>query len=401
MPLASLQSQFELHKVAVIIPTYNNELTLVRVLEDVLRFTTHIIIVNDGSTDATSSLLSSFKFLTQIHFPKNKGKGFALRQAFKKAEELGFEYGITIDSDGQHFADDLPVFINELEKNHSKDILLIGSRTMTGPEIPQKSSFGNKFSNFWYWIETGVKLTDTQCGYRLYPINRMNELRLLTYKFELEIEAIVKAAWRGIEVKNVPVKVLYDPQERVSHFRPFQDFTRISILNTFLVATTLLYILPKKGFQEIKNTNSQKLSRIWKEKILKVNESPQKKALAISLGVFIGIAPLWGFQTLLVLFLAQITKLNKALAFLFSNVSLPPFIPFIIFISYQVGALVLGKPLEANLDSFEIENALDVYRNVKQYLIGATAFAAISSMLVGIVFYFIFSMHQNKQARSH
>jgi len=401
MPLASLQSQFELHKVAVIIPTYNNELTLVRVLEDVLRFTTHIIIVNDGSTDATSSILSSYKFLTQIHFPKNKGKGFALRQAFKKAEELGFEYGITIDSDGQHFADDLPVFINELEKNHLKDILLIGSRTMTGPEIPQKSSFGNKFSNFWFWIETGIKLTDTQCGYRLYPIRRMNEMRLLTFKFELEIEAIVKAAWRGIEVKNVPVKVLYDPQERVSHFRPFQDFTRISILNTFLVAATLLYILPRKGFQGIKNTNSQKLSRIWKEKILKVNESPQKKALAISLGVFIGIAPLWGFQTLLVLFLAQITKLNKALAFLFSNVSLPPFIPFIIFISYQIGALVLGKPLEANLDSFEIENALDVYRNVKQYLIGATAFAAISSMLVGIVFYFIFSMHQNKQARSH
>ncbi|MGO3813029.1 glycosyltransferase family 2 protein, partial [Mesonia sp.] len=189
MALASFQSRFQLYKAVVIIPTYNNELTLTRVIDDVLRFTSNVIIVNDGSTDNTATLLKDYDFLTQIHLPKNKGKGFALRQAFHKGEELGYHYGITIDSDGQHFADDLPVFLEELEKEPEKEILIIGSRTMTGPEIPSKSSFGNKFSNFWFWIETGIKLTDTQCGYRLYPLKQMNQMYLFTNKFEFEIEA--------------------------------------------------------------------------------------------------------------------------------------------------------------------------------------------------------------------
>ena len=129
-----------------------------------------------------------------------------------------------------------------------------------------------------------------------------------------------------------------------------------------------------------------------------MNESPQKKALAIALGVFIGIAPLWGFHTLLVLFIAQITKLNKALAFLASNVSLPPFIPFIIYLSYQVGGFILGNELDTGLEIFEVDNALDMVNGMKQYVIGAFVFATASSLLVGIVFYFIFSMRQNKRS---
>ncbi|MDT0294373.1 DUF2062 domain-containing protein [Mesonia ostreae] len=398
MALASLQARFQLLKCVVMIPTYNNERTLTRVIDAVLRYTTNVIIVNDGSTDNTANLLKDYDFLTQIHLFKNKGKGFALRQAFHKAEELGYEYGISIDSDGQHFAEDLPIFLEELEKEPNKEILLIGSRTMTGPEIPSKSSFGNKFSNFWFWIETGTKLTDTQCGYRLYPLQQINKMYLFTNKFEFEIEVIVKAAWRHIEVKNVPVQVLYDPSERVSHFRPFQDFTRISILNTFLVAATLVYYLPKRSFHELKNTNRKELYQIWREKILKVNEPPHKKALAISLGIFIGIAPFWGFHTLLVLFLAQITQLNKVLAFLASNISFPPFIPFIIYLSYQTGGFILGNELDTGLEIFEIKNALDMVNGMKQYVIGAFVLATASSLLVGIVFYFIFSIRQNKQA---
>lgn len=398
MALASFQSRFQLHKAVVIIPTYNNELTLTSVIDDVLKFTNNVIIINDGSTDHTPTLLKKYDFIPQIYLPINKGKGFALRKGFLKAEELGYHYGITIDSDGQHFADDLPVFLEELEKEPEKEVLLIGSRTMTGPDIPSKSSFGNKFSNFWFWIETGIKLTDTQCGYRLYPLQQMNQMYLFTNKFEFEIEAIVKAAWRGIEVRNVPVKVFYDPHERVTHFRPFRDFTRISILNTFLVAATLVYFLPKRGYRELRNTNSRKLSKIWREKVLKVDESPQKKALAISLGVFIGIAPLWGFHTLLVLLLAQLTKLNKALAFLASNVSFPPFIPFIVYVSYQVGALMLGNEIDTGFEIFEVDNAFDIVKGMKQYVIGAFVLATASSLLVGIVFYFIFSILQNKQA---
>ena len=117
----------------VIIPTYNNQKTLSRVINSVLEHTSDIIIVNDGSTDTTFDILNSNSNLTQIHFPKNIGKGMALRKGFQKAISLGYDYAITIDSDGQHFPSDIPLFVNEIANNG--DALLIGSRNMTQEDI--------------------------------------------------------------------------------------------------------------------------------------------------------------------------------------------------------------------------------------------------------------------------
>ena len=226
----------------VIIPTYNNNKTLKRVIDGVLQYTNHIIVVNDGSTDATAVILEQYTDLTLVHLPQNKGKGNALAVGFAAAKQAGYGHAITIDSDGQHFPDDIPSFLSQLENN--EDALLIGSRNMAQEGVPKKSSFGNKFSNFWFWFETGHKLEDTQSGYRLYPLHKI-PAKYYTNKFEFEIEVIVRTAWKGVPVKNIPVKVLYDMNERVSHFRPFKDFTRISILNTVLVTISLLYIKPR------------------------------------------------------------------------------------------------------------------------------------------------------------
>ena len=236
--------------VCIIIPTYNNCKTLERVINGVLEMTTNIIVVNDGSTDDTTSILNNYKQIIVLNVQKNRGKGNALRLGFKKAKELNYDFAITIDSDGQHFPDDIPVFLDALEKEN-KDTLLIGSRNMTEENVPKKSSFGNKFSNFWFWFETGIKLEDTQSGYRLYPLNKIPN-NFFTNKFEFEIEVIVRTAWKGVSVKNIPIKILYDPNERVTHFRPFQDFTRISILNTILVIITLFYIKPRDFVRSFK-----------------------------------------------------------------------------------------------------------------------------------------------------
>ena len=243
MTLTEVQNAISEKNICVLVPTYNNEKTLQRVINGVLYFTDHIIIVNDGSTDTTSVILQNYPEIRVIHLPENKGKGNALKTGFREAEKMGYRYAITIDSDGQHYPDDIPVFVEAL-LNESQEVLLIGNRNMAQDGIPKKSSFGNRFSNFWFWFETGIKLEDTQSGYRLYPLHKIPR-KYFTPKFEFEIEIIVRTAWRHIPVKNVPVKVLYDPAERVSHFRPFKDFTRISILNTILVAITLVYIIPR------------------------------------------------------------------------------------------------------------------------------------------------------------
>lgn len=368
-------------KVCVIIPTYNNERTLKRVIDSVLEFSPYVIIVNDGSTDSTAKILENYRHLTLIHHPENSGKGTALKNGFKKAFELGYDYAITIDSDGQHFATDIPSFIEEIEANGES--LIIGSRNMKQEGVPGKSSFGNNFSNFWFWFETGIRLTDTQSGYRLYPLHKIPK-NYFTNKFEFEIEVIVRTAWKGVRVKNIPIQILYDPNERVSHFRPFKDFTRISILNTILVVIALFYIKPRDLLRKLKKKGFKKFLL---ENVLESDDSDSKKALSIALGVFIGISPFWGFQTVLVLFLAVLFKLNKAIAFAFSNISFPPLIPFIIFGSLKIGALFVAGSSPLFLDRSITLG--DVKNNITQYLIGSFILASLSAIIFGLSGYLL------------
>lgn len=381
----------------VIIPTYNNEKTLKRVLDQTLPFTSNIIVVNDGSTDSTSEILSGYPEISVINQPKNQGKGMALRLGFKEALRQNFDYAVTIDSDGQHFPADIPVFLSEIEKNG--DALLIGDRNMQQEGIPGKSSFGNRISSFWFWFETGIRLKDTQSGFRLYPIQQMKNFQYFTRKFEFEIEVIVKAAWAGIPVKNVPIQVLYDESERVSHFRPFKDFIRISLLNTWLVLLALLYIKPRDYFRSFKEKG---FKRFFLEDLLHSKDSKTKKSLSVALGVFIGLSPFWGFQTLIVLFLAFVFRLNKLISFAFSNVSIPPLIPFIIYASLKIGSFILGKP---PLPPFKWD-AFDSYKefvsqHLAEYLVGSFSLALICSFLFGLASYLLLGIRMRRSKRTH
>ncbi|SHL37762.1 DUF2062 domain-containing protein [Flavobacterium saccharophilum] len=387
-PTLSQQELLNSTSFCVIVPTYNNHKTLRKVLDSVLDFTPNVIIVNDGSTDETFEILQSYSQLTQIHHPNNLGKGRALRNGFRKAIEMKFEYAITIDSDGQHFASDIPSFIEEIQKEPNS--LLIGSRNMTQENVPKKSSFGNKFSNFWFKFETGIKLEDTQSGFRLYPLNLIPK-KFYTNKFEFEIEVIVRSAWKGITVKNIPIQVLYDPAERVSHFRPFQDFTRISILNTVLVTNALLYIKPRDFLRRAKKKGFKKF---FLEDILESKDSNFKKSAAIALGVFIGISPFWGFQTILLFTFAALFKLNKVIAYLSSNVSFPPFIPFVIYGSLKMGSYFVSTDAPLILDSSITLD--DIQKNATQYIVGSLILASVSALFFGLLSYLLLTAFTKK-----
>src|SRR5882757_1719665 len=213
--LDAVRAKFDELHTCVIIPTYNNFNTLGGVITDVAAYTHNIIVVNDGSVDNTEELVKTFSFVKGISYPKNVGKGWALRKAFSFAREQGYQFAVTIDSDGQHFAKDLPAFITRLES--TQDAIVIGSRNMDQSSVPGKSSFGHKFSNFWFKVETGIDSPDTQSGYRLYPLLLLKDINFITRKYEFEIEVLVRAAWKGVKIESVPVNVYYAPKEtRVS-----------------------------------------------------------------------------------------------------------------------------------------------------------------------------------------
>ena len=145
-PINYYTQKFDEYRCCVLIPTYNNEQTLEQVILDVRAYTSNILVVNDGSTDKTSDILVNYTDLKIYTHASNQGKGMALRSGFKEAAKLGYAYVITIDSDGQHYAKDLPIFIDHLEKY--PNAIMIGSRNMNQANVPGKSSFGNKFSSF-------------------------------------------------------------------------------------------------------------------------------------------------------------------------------------------------------------------------------------------------------------
>lgn len=239
------------HRICVIIPTYNNAGTLERVISEVLDYAADIIVVNDGCTDATSSILKHFgdKIITVAH-KKNKGKGTALKTGFHEALKRGYDYAITIDSDGQHYASEIPDFVKAIVEHPGT--IIIGSRNLTNVDINGKSSFANKFSNFWFTVQTGRNLSDTQSGYRAYPLRKLYGLHILTSRYEAELELLVFAAWNGVNIISLPIKVYYPPQsERVSHFKPVKDFTRISILNTILCIGAIVYGLPVRFWKSV------------------------------------------------------------------------------------------------------------------------------------------------------
>lgn len=396
---AVYKQQFKKLKCCVLLPTYNNSATIAQVVTDVLQYTDDVCVVNDGSTDNTLGILAQFPQIKLHSYTPNKGKGWGLRQGFEFARQNGYDYAIAMDTDGQHYADDLPTMLNALERN--RNAIVIGARNMEQSTVPGKSSFGNKFSNFWFELETGISLPDTQSGYRLYPLQALKDMRFFTYKYEFEIEVIVRAAWKDIDVLAVPVKVYYPPaEERITHFRPFKDFSRISVLNTALVFWTFAWIKPRNFFRSFKKKN-------WREflddHLIRPHETPSVKASSVALGVFFGISPLWTLQMWFVLLFAFIFKLNKALAVLASNISIPPMIPVIVFLSYETGIIWMGS--EGTHMTFQNNLSVEGLKdNFVQYVLGSFTFGAIAAFVAWWLTYFfvkIVKAQRRKRAAKH
>jgi len=391
------------NKVCVIIPTYNNAKTIGEVISGTLQICKDVFVVNDGSTDETSEVLESINCIKTVSYTQNKGKGYAIRQGFAAALENGFDYAITIDSDGQHYPEDIEVLLQK-HKEHP-ETLLIGSRNIQAEGMPGKNTFANKFSNFWYWAETGQELPDTQSGMRLYPIHKYKNTKWFTTKYEFEIEILVRSNWSGIKTIAVPIKVYYPPEnERVSHFKPFKDFTRISILNTFLVLITYLYILPLKAFKYLTNN---RFTTVIKEQIMLHNENPIKISIAMGFGVFMGLTPIWGFQMLVAVFLAHALRLNKFLVLAFSNISIPPAIPFIIYFSYKIGGLFFNNSIEFNAETLRLlkQQILDghFYKtlnefgySILQYVTGSLVLGILAGIAVTFISYFLVKIFSSK-----
>lgn len=217
-------------KFAVIIPVFNHGNTVGNVIKRALELELPVLVIDDGSTDSTAETIRSIAGIHCFHHSCNRGKGAAIKKGFVEASRIA-DWAITIDADGQHNPKDAWALIQAIPAGRRP--LVVGAREgMSGKTVPWTSRFGRKFSNFWVAVSGGPVMTDTQSGFRVYPLPEAIHLNVIAQRYQFEVEVLVKARWRKMDVLEVPVGVDYAAgAERISHFRPFIDFIRNT--NTF------------------------------------------------------------------------------------------------------------------------------------------------------------------------
>ncbi len=360
----------------ILIPTYNNARSLRDVVERSLATGLEVLVVDDGSTDGTGEVLAGIEGIGVLSHPLNQGKGAALETGFAEAQARGFSHAITLDSDGQHYPEDVPQLLEALERE--PEALIIGARDLLAAGAGKGSRFGCRVSNFWTRVETGERLPDTQTGYRVYPLDAIRSLVLKNRRFGYEVEVLVKASWCGVPLRSVPVRVVYDQgDERVSHFRPVVDFLRIAALNTHLVFLRValppmfLALICKREFHAL--GFRARVARGARSLFLEGHGPPLHVAGSVALGLFMGIAPFWGFQVALTLTLAHLLRASKAVAVLAAHVSFPLMIPPILYASLVLGRRIRGGA-GGDLTGLDLERA-----DFLNWVVGSFALAGLVS----------------------
>ncbi|MCC7374798.1 MAG: DUF2062 domain-containing protein [Verrucomicrobiales bacterium] len=391
-------------RIGVLIPVFNHGLTVARVIRGA-RQILPVFVVNDGSSDSTADGVERERVAAEkeghpvivVSHPVNRGKAAALKTGFEAALRDGYSHLITLDADGQHAPEELPGFI-ELCRRHP-DALLIGVRDLVKEGAPWARRFSNGLSTFWFRQETGVPLTDTQCGYRCYPLKSIVGLRIRAGRYAYELEVMVKASWAGVPIVAHPVSADYAaPTSRLSHFKPWRDMWQISALHsrlsmqTFCVPALLRKISASGELDRL--PRRRRIRTIVGHLLSEHTDTSGRVGAAVGVGLFFGIAPIWGFQMMAAAAAAHRMRLNKAIAVAASNISFPLAAPFIL-----AAGLVLGHWVCTGgwIDFSPSAVRQQITQYAAEWVLGSFLLATIVGVLGGLAFW---GMHRVIKAPS-
>jgi glycosyltransferase involved in cell wall biosynthesis len=202
-------------EIIALIPAYNEARYIADVVTGAAKYLP-VVVVDDGSSDGTggAAALAGAKVVSH---GRNQGKGKALLTGFDYAIQRGADAAITLDADGQHDPDEIPLFIEAFRAGQGD--IIIGQRQYE--KMPAKSRFGNNVGSFLLRFAMGRPIPDNQSGYRLFSQRAMQEVRPTSTRFEAEVEMLLRAEFAGLKVGWVPIKTIYN--DKKSHFRPIKD----------------------------------------------------------------------------------------------------------------------------------------------------------------------------------
>lgn len=206
---------------AAVIPCFDEAPYIRSVVTSLKKHLRHIVVVDDGSRDATSSQAETAG-ADVVRLPKNSGKGNALRRGWLRARELNFPWVLMLDGDGQHSADDLPLFFRRAEETGAT--LVVGNRMHDLRAMPLLRRWTNRWMSQRISQMAGMKLPDTQCGFRLAHLGTLLGLTIRANRFEIESAMLTAFLAAGKKVEFVPVQTIY--HGRPSRINPVTDSWR-------------------------------------------------------------------------------------------------------------------------------------------------------------------------------
>jgi uncharacterized protein (DUF2062 family) len=372
----------------VVAPTHNNADTLLDILERVEAQRLPLVVVDDGSRDSTAARLAAWRrgprrvAVEAITHETNRGKAAALRAGFARARALGYSHAVTLDTDGQLDPEDIPPML--AAARHDPGALILGVRDALQHDGP-----GRRLSNFGVRLACGARLEDSQCGLRVYPLSLVEALGCRGERYAWETEILVRAAWAGAGLVEVPVHSRYfPPEKRVSSFRPISDSLRGLALHLRLLGRRLL----PWGSPGVPSACAREAQAPWRRRFLEwvspralwheLRAGPAGRAsfaAALSLGTFIANLPIYGLQTLLSLYVAKRLHLHPLPLVAGSHLSTPPIGPSLVFAAIGIGHLLLNGGWPGELPP--LEGPMHVLR-LSGHLLGAWL---IGSVIVGFV----------------
>ncbi|MDB6124415.1 MAG: hypothetical protein JWQ71_3408 [Pedosphaera sp.] len=205
----------------VVIPCLNEGASISSVVGSVRCQLPNVIVVDDGSTDATVAQARNAGAEVICH-EKTRGKGAALNTGWRRAIERNFDWALVMDGDGQHAPEEIPAFLSAAAS--SKTDLVVGNRMANAESMPWLRRQVNRWMSKRLSRASGICLPDSQCGFRLMRLAAWSMLSIETTHFEIESEILLAFIANGYAVQFVPVKAIY--KDELSKIHPLRDTWR-------------------------------------------------------------------------------------------------------------------------------------------------------------------------------
>jgi glycosyltransferase involved in cell wall biosynthesis len=213
-------------RICALIPVFNEASYIAKVVEEARLHVADVVVIDDGSGDGTADIARAAG-ATCLQLPRHRGKASALRVGIAFARESNFTHVVTLDGDGQHLPGDIPVILRVAEKTGAD--LVIGARCFDRSRMPRSRYFSNIVGSRLASALVGCEILDSQSGFRLFRLDKLDGAKLRSRCYELEMEILIKMTRSGCTVAHAPVRMIYDDAQTRSKMKPVRDTVRVCL----------------------------------------------------------------------------------------------------------------------------------------------------------------------------